>query len=132
MATPKEQERARKDLEAQLGAMVWALARAYRDPIRPWVREQGLEERDLAFEAGLLDPWEVEMPTYATQKRGRIVRLLREMQRRGWVDLEPRPPYGAYYVRLRPDAMEALARARPGWGARLRRWWRALRTCLPL
>lgn len=124
MGTPREQERA---LEEQLRAMVWALARAYQDPIRPWVREQGLEERDLAFEAGLLAPWEVEMPTYATQKRGRIVRLLREMERRGWVDLEARPPYGAYYVRLRPDATAVLARARPGLLGRLRRWWRRLR-----
>ena len=89
-----------KKREETLFAVLLALTRAFHDPIRPKVREEGLEERDLAFEAHLLTPAEVEMSVYATQKRNRVLRLLRDMRDRGWIKMEPKPPTGAYYVSL--------------------------------
>ena len=105
-----------RQLEERAQAMLLALVRAYRDPLRPHIRQQGLDERDLAFEADLLIPAEVELPVYASQKRGAILRVLREMKARGWVDLRPTPPIGAYSVVLQaPGEAQAFRLLQPWW-----------------
>ena len=106
-----------KKREETLFAVLLALTRAFHDPIRPKVREEGLEERDLAFEAHLLTPAEVEMSVYATQKRNRVLRLLRDMRDRGWIEMEPKPPTGAYYVSLKPiGLLYVREHMRAPWG----------------
>ena len=105
-----------KKREEALFAVLLALTRAFHDPIRPKVREEGLEERDLAFEARLLTPAEVEMSVYATQKRNRVLRLLRDMRDRGWIEMEPKPPTGAYHVYLKSTGLLYVReRLRPPW-----------------
>ena len=88
--------------------MLLILARAYHDPIRPKIRTDGMDERDLAFESGLLEPAEVELAIYGTQKRGRVLRLIREMENRGWVENRVMPPQGAYHVVLKPSGVERV------------------------
>lgn len=102
-----------------------ALVRAYQDSIHPDIRAQGIDERDLAFEAGLLSPHEVEMTIYATQKRGRILRLLREMGAQGWVETEVVPPQGAYHVFLLDAGVQVLRESLRPWWSRL---WDRLRS----
>ena len=105
-----------KKREETLFVVLLALTRAVHDPIRPQVREEGLEERDLAFEARLLTPAEVEMSVYATQKRNRVLRLLRDMRDRGWIEMEPKPPTGAYHVYLKSTGLLYVQeRLRPPW-----------------
>ena len=116
-----------KKREETLFAVLLALTRAFHDPIRPKVREEGLEERDLAFEARLLAPAEVEMSVYATQKRNRVLRLLRDMRDRGWIEMEPKPPSGAYHVYLKSAGLLYVQeRLRPPWS----RLWDQVRSRL--
>lgn len=110
-------------LEQTLTDMLFALVRAYGDSSRPKVREQGLEERDLAFEADLLSPADMELTVYATQKRGRVLSLMRQLQARGWAKMEVMPPRGAYHIFLLPKGVEhAHQVARPWWRKALERW----------
>ncbi|MBI4234423.1 MAG: hypothetical protein HY686_08285 [Chloroflexi bacterium] len=112
-------------MQETLEVLLLTLVRAYHDPLRPAVRAKGLDERDLAFEADLLIPAEVEIPVYATQKRGYILRLLRGMESKEWVELEAAPPYGVYRVILKAAGEEyARALMRPWW-VKLREGWQA-------
>ena len=113
MTTNKKSEEHR---EAILFDILVALARASSDPLRPHVVEDGLEERDLAFEAGLLSPPEVELSVYATRKRNRVLSLLKEMTGRHWIQMQVRPPSGAYYVYLQDEGIRRMRqRSRPPW-----------------
>jgi len=103
--------------------MLVALVRAYQDGFRPNVQSTGLDERDVAYEAGMLTPKEVELTVYATQKRGRVLRLLREMESWGWVGLQVAPPQGAYSVFLYTEGLEvAREHLRPWWSRVVRRF----------
>ena len=103
-------------------AMLVALTRAFNDVSRPNVRAKGIEERDLAFEAGLLEPFEVEMKIYSTQKRNRILKNLRMLEGQGWVELHPTPPTGAYHVFLNTNGEQYVLRLmRPFWQQQLDR-----------
>lgn len=103
--------------------MLIALVRAYQDNFRPHVPTTGLDERDMAFEAGLLTPMETELTVYATRKRGRVLSLLREMESWGWVAMEPVPPQGAYHVFLEGDGIAvAQEHLRPWWSKLLDRF----------
>lgn len=96
--------------------MLLALAFAFNDPLRPQIRIEGHEERDIAYEAGFLSPKDVEMSVYSTQKRGRILSLLRIMKENQWVDFVPKPPIGAYYVSLTPVGYrKAVQYSTPWW-----------------
>ncbi len=111
------------DVEQALVDMLLALVRAYGDSARPQVRANGLEERDVGFESNLLTPPETELTVYATQKRGRVLSLMRQMQSRGWARMEVMPPRGAYYLFLLPKGVEYAARiTRPWWRRALDRW----------
>ena len=111
------------DIRPEHFQLLVALARAHVDRLRPDVRTDGLDERDLAFEAGLIQPMETELTIYATQKRGRIVRLLTEMKAFGWVEVEARPPVGSYHVMLQSEGMVAVREhLRPWWSKLLDRW----------
>lgn len=127
MATKEERRQARLQ-EENVEKMLWALARAHNDSSRPTIRTLGIDERDLAFESGILSPAEVETTTYATQKRGRILRLLREMQGREWVRFEAVPPHGAYHVFLLPAGAEKANRLVRSWWSKL---WEQVRDKLP-
>ena len=120
----KEQRRAteRISIEDAAQEMLVALARAHNDPRRPIVREKGIEERDLAFEAGFIEPPDMELTIYGTQRRNRILRLIREMQTRGWCQAEQLPPTGAYYVRLLPAGQEAAVQKTQT----SRSWWQRM------
>lgn len=104
--------------EAHLRMLV-ALVRAYHDHLRPDIQSAGLDERDVAYEAGLLAPKEVELTVYATQKRGRVLRLLRDMESLGWVGMQETPPQGAYQVFLHGEGVQAARE-------HLRPWWSKL------
>lgn len=95
-------------LEETLLTMLLVLARAYADPVRPKIRISGMDERDLAFESGLLEPSEMELSIYGTQKRGAILKLIREMEERNWVGTALVPPEGAYHVILKPDGLQRI------------------------
>jgi hypothetical protein len=111
------------EVEQALVEMLLALVRAYGDSARRQVRQKGLEERDVAFEADLLTPAETELTVYATQKRGRVLSLMREMQARGWARMAVMPPRGAYHLFLLPKGMEhAVQITRPWWRKSLDRW----------
>ncbi|MFN3975192.1 MAG: hypothetical protein ACK4K2_07985 [Dehalococcoidia bacterium] len=116
----KEERRAARKREEEIQNILFALLRAQHDPSRPNVQEQGLDERDLAFEADLIIPAEMEMAVYATQKRGHILSLLRTMKSRGLVDYAAYPPLGVYRVRLTPQGKETAANLFRPWWARLR------------
>ncbi|MSP78824.1 MAG: hypothetical protein EXR67_04645 [Dehalococcoidia bacterium] len=110
-------------VEQALDEMLEALVRAHYDRRRPAILERGIEERDLAFEAGMLVPLDMEMTIYATQRRNRILRLLREMEQRGWCSMETRPPMGAYFIKVLPAGEAHLAekiKSRP------QPWWQRL------
>ena len=112
------------ELESQITdeaiAMLLALTRAFNDVSRPKVRVTGIEERDLAFEAGLLEPFEVEMKIYSTQKRNRILKNLKMLQEQGWVELQQTPPTGAYHVFLNSNGEQYMLRiVRPSWKQQL-------------
>jgi hypothetical protein len=105
--------------EEEMRSLLFALLRAQGDPFRPDVREHGLDERDLAFEADLILPAEMEVAVYATQKRSQILSLLRTLHGRGLIEYTPTPPLGTYRVRLTPLGYETalrLFRPRPWWG----------------
>jgi hypothetical protein len=95
-------------LEATLLEMLLVLARAYEDPARPKIRISGMDERDLAFESGLVEPSEMELSIYGTQKRGRILKLIGEMEERNWIGTELLPPEGAYHVVLKPIGLQRI------------------------
>ncbi|GBD11111.1 hypothetical protein HRbin23_00762 [bacterium HR23] len=114
-----ERQLARKR-EEEIQNILFALLRAQHDPSRPDVQEHGLDERDLAFEADLIIPAEMEMAVYATQKRGHILSLLRTMKSRGLVEYTPTPPTGVYRVRLTPQGKEVALHILRPWWARLR------------
>lgn len=119
----KQEAQQPSDVEQALVEMLLALVRAYGDSTRPQVRERGLEERDVAFESDLLRPADTELTLYATQKRGRVLSLMRQMQARGWVRMEVMPPRGAYHLFLLPKGMEyAVQITRPWWRKALDRW----------
>ena len=108
--------------------MLLALAFASNDPIRPQIRIEGHEERDVAYEAGLLSPREVEMSVYSTQKRGRILHLLGIMREKQWVEFTPKPPTGAYYVFLTAIGYEnAINFSKPWWRKAVNAFYRKIR-----
>ncbi|MCS7207834.1 MAG: hypothetical protein NZ951_07910 [Dehalococcoidia bacterium] len=116
----RQDRRAARKREEEIQNILFALLRAHHDPSRPEVREKGLDERDLAFEADLIIPAEMEMAVYATQKRGHILSLLRTMRSRGLVEYAPAPPTGVYRVRLTPYGQEVATHLFRPWWARLR------------
>ncbi len=118
----EQNSKAARELEQILENMLFALVRGYQDPVRPKIRTEGMDERDLAFEAGLLNPMEMETSLYGTQKRGRVLGLLREMVKRSWVEMQPMPPQGAYHVYLtEAGAQYAVERGRSLLGVAVRR-----------
>jgi hypothetical protein len=112
----REQEQERIAQEQAIADLLVALARAHNDPIRPQIPETGIEERDLAFEADLLSPPEMEMTVYATRKRRRVLFLLRQLEERGWARLE-QSANGAYRAFLLPQGAAEAQRFVP------RPWW---------
>lgn len=116
----KEERQAARKREEEIQSILFVLLRAQHDPSRPDVREQGLDERDLAFEADLIIPAEMEMSIYATQKRGHILSLLRTMKSRGLVEYTPTPPTGVYRVRLTAQGQEIAMNLFRPWWVRLR------------
>lgn len=119
----REEESERRSAIVAQQEVILALVRACRDDLRPAIRREGIDERDLAFEASLLAPAEVENPTYGTRKRNGVLRILRGMQRQGLITMET-GPRGAYRV-LPTSQGEKYAEylMRPWW----RRLWDRLR-----
>lgn len=123
----KEERQVARKREEEIQNILFALLRAQHDPTRPDVQEHGLDERDLAFEADLIIPAEMEMAVYATQKRGHVLSLLRTMKSRGLIDYSASPPLGVYRVRLTPQGQEVAANLFRPWWARLRNFFRRRR-----
>ena len=115
-----------KEVEQALESMLYVLVRAYQDPVRPKIRVEGMDERDMAYEAGLLTPVEMETSVYGTQKRGRVLRLLRKMVERSWVDMEAVPPQGAYRIFLKQDGVNHAAESGRFVLDRFLRWLKGL------
>jgi DNA-binding PadR family transcriptional regulator len=111
-----------KQREEVLVSMLLALARAHQDPRRLHIRTQGMDERDLAYEADLLSPMEMETTIYASQKRGRVLGLLRELEKHGWVKTQAVPPLGAHHVFLTPHGEELVARIQRSRLGELWKW----------
>ena len=85
------------DADRLMEAVIVALVKALRDPRRPELIERGLDERDLAYEAHLLDPPDVETARYVGHRRRGILRTYRHMESIGLLDLVDRS--GVYSVR---------------------------------
>ena len=115
-----------REVEQALESMLYVLVRAYQDPIRPKIRVEGMDERDLAYEAGMLTPVEMEPSIYGTQKRGRVLRLVRKMVERSWVDIEPLPPQGAYHIFLKQEGVDYAAEKGRFFLDRFLRWLKGL------
>ena len=82
-------------------ALLVALVRACKDPRRKYIQEEGMEERDLAYESGMIRmPFDLDMPFYATVKRGRIVQHLNEMNELGLIEFQE--PHQGGFLRVLP------------------------------
>ena len=53
--------------------------------MRPSIRHTGIDERDLAFEADLLTPSEMESIIYGPRKRNAVLQLFRVIEREGFI-----------------------------------------------
>ncbi len=104
-----------KRTDEQIRALLLALGNAFSDGFRRNIDMEGLDERDLAFEAGLIEPSEMELSTYATQKRGRIIKLLSEIQERGWITMYEKPPVGAYRVFISQEGITKFNELNLAW-----------------
>lgn len=115
-------------------AILVALVGAFRNPRRVDLQENGMDERDLAFEANLLDPPDVETARYIGHRRRGVLRtyrhmegigLLRLVDHKGIFSVFPTETAGIHYeyllkpfwekwlLRLRkanPDALSSLPR----------------------
>ncbi|MQF82892.1 hypothetical protein FIM02_01865 [SAR202 cluster bacterium AD-802-E10_MRT_200m] len=111
-------------------ALLLALTRAFNDTSRSQLIVEGIEERDLAFEAGLLEPFEVELTIYSTRKRNRILTNLKVLQDQGWAELRTMPSTGAYHVFLTLAGQEFLLQlVTPSWKknlGKIRSKWKGL------
>ena len=104
---------------AKAKAMLKALVRACREPRRQNLRSEGMDERDLAFEANLIIPMDMDMPRYAQIKRGAIVRVLEQMKNQGLIEfIDPRPGT-LYKVVPTPNGEEIGERLARPWYQRL-------------
>ncbi len=114
----------RRTTEAVAEGVLLALVRACRDHLRPAIREQGIDERDLAYESALLQtPAEVEPTVYGSQKRNMVLRVLRKMQQDGLISMQM-GPNGAYRVLPTPKGEEYADSLTRPWYAKL---WERLR-----
>ena len=100
-----------------------ALIRACRDHLRPSIREAGIDERDLAFEAGLLTPAEVDSAIYGPQKRNAILRLFRRLQGEGLISMHM-APNGVYQVLPTPKGEQFVEQLARPWYSKM---WDRLR-----
>ncbi len=94
-------------------AILKALRRAFQDPKRQHLRSEGMDERDLAFEADLIIPSDMELPRYASIKRGPIIRILEQMENQGLIEFnDPRPGtlYRVLPTRKGEELAESLSR----------------------
>ena len=115
-----------------LAAMLHALAAVYRDPSGSNLVTNGVEERDLAYRAGLLTPPEVENPLYGTQKRGLVLKLIRDMESFGWATVNSPSTRGAYFVFLTKYGEQlANAGSQSIWSWLLTRSRLAMKSILP-
>jgi len=85
------------DADKLMEVLIVALVKAFRDPRRLELIERGLDERDLAYEAHLLDPPDVETTRYVGHRRHGVLRTYRYMESVGLLDLVDRN--GVYNVR---------------------------------
>ena len=99
-----------------------ALFRAVRDPRRSNLRTEGIEERDLALEAGILLPMEMELPKYANVKRGAIVRILELMEKQGLIQFKDPVPGTLYKVLPTAEGESIAERLLRPWRQKLMDW----------
>ena len=112
-----------KRTDQQIRALLLALGNAYLDGFRKNIDTDGLDERDLAFEAGLIEPSEMELSTYATQKRGRILQLLSEIAERGWITMYEKPPVGAFRVFISQEGITKFNELNLAWWKKFFKWF---------
>ena len=70
--------------------LIVALVGAFRDPRRKSLMETGIDERDLAYEADLLEPADVETARYVGHRRRGVVRTYKHMESIGLLKLVDR------------------------------------------
>lgn len=78
------------DADRLMAAIIVALVDAFRNPRRIDIHTNGLDERDLAFEAHLLDPPDVETARYVGHRRRGVLRTYRHMEGIGLLRLVDR------------------------------------------
>jgi len=71
--------------------MLVALVKGYQDPGRREVRAHGMDERDLAVEANILIPADIDMPNYDLRRHRAVVQAIQQMENRGWVHVGNKP-----------------------------------------
>lgn len=101
-----------------------ALIRACEDRIRPSIRHTGIDERDLAFEAGLLTPSEMESIIYGPRKRNGVLRLFRRMEQDGLIVMNV-AINGVYRILPTSEGEKFVARLPQPW---YRKMWNRVRT----
>ncbi len=111
------------DKNEAAAALLKALVRAFQDPRRPEIMAEGIEERDLAFEADLLLPLEMEIPIYASQKRSSIVRLLEQMQKQGFIEFKNPRPGTLYRILPTPNGEKIGRELLTPWHSKLTGWF---------
>ena len=80
------------------GSLLIALVKAFKNPKRKSLWDNGLEERDLAFEASLLSPMDMELARYATTKRRTIVNILEQLEIQCLIHFEDKDPGKLYKI----------------------------------
>ena len=87
-----------KDKNIIAGSLLIALVKAFKNPTRTAIREEGLDERDLAFEADLLSPMDMELVKYASTKRRSIVNILEQLEIQGLIRFKDKSPGILYKI----------------------------------
>ena len=115
--------------------MLIALVRGYRDPGRREVRVEGMDERDLAVEANILIPADIDIPNYDLRRHKAVVQAIQQMESKGWVHVgnKPRDIFG-FWSGIKPTPKGvyiALLLMRPWYQKVLGAFERRMRGLLP-
>lgn len=76
-----------KQMERALERLLLCVVRSTNDPRRTELKSEGMDERDLAVEAGFLTPAAVDDDAYTPTVRRPILAALQVLEQRGWIEI---------------------------------------------
>jgi hypothetical protein len=109
-----------RQMERVLERLLLCVVRSTNDPRRAELKTEGMDERDLAVEAGFLTPAAVDDDAYTPTVRRPILAALQVLEQRGWIEVVSGDRW--HIMRVRPTA------AGESYAMELQRpWYRKLR-----